>query len=452
MKINFIDHAVEIGKRSVSKTTGFLHYHHEKEVDPKESIPLFENFAFALALFRTRNVDNIELAVDLVSRLICFQNHEGLFPVYIHEFPNVNYNSNSDILIVLFWIQKEFSKLLEPKIKERLKAAIKKMVVALDDKSSLFKQCTYFKFQVVRAALLKEKVDISSFDFESINSKESIKDALLALQVMDLENKSEMALKIWNHIFRFYSYNLFAYIGPPVDLFQNGFWPELSLADLFLIFYFKQFEDFIINREDPIFLLGGIVRPLLNLPKMPIFLEPETFENRSWHGVIGPDYSFIAMKNSNEPIDRKFRGYHLFRILLSQNSSLVCQDYDALLSSKIDKHELVLMFELSQTIKSDEFELQFYLENNLGQVFVEDVKATSFKMKEKLTIYHNKKRALDLTFSIVEGSGVFTGHILRSNRPSQLIKKDKTQAFDYSISLRTLKRSERCKIEARILF
>lgn len=421
--MNLIDLAVDIGKKKYSNKTGFLHHHHEKQSNSFETIPIFENFAFALALLRTRNVDNVAMAIDLVKKLRGFQNEEGFFPMYIHEFPQVNYNLNVDICIALFWIDREFFKLFD----RELKKVLRRLIKACDKKSFCFSKNVLLKFKVLSSLFSKKRID--SLDF-LLDSKEDIKDMLLAIQMVDLENKKKQSRDLLKKALSFYSST--DYIGPPIDLFQNESAPELTFSDLFVLSYLKKLS----KIDHPIFMLGGLIRPVN------FSIEADPFELDQWHCLRNKGVSIISMKKST-PIDKRFRGFHLFRAFFK--NSLVCQDFESQFSSEIKEDHLILKFDLSKDIKLDQFEIQFFTEMS-SEVLVDNTKATSFKCGDRISILNDDKKGVILSFF---SDALFTGHILRSNRHSQLVK-NRVLAFDYAIALRTIRRSSDCSVEVKI--
>ena len=85
---HLIDQAVTVGRTYQSPQTGFIHYHKScPNSTVHHTIPIYENALFILALFRTRLMDNIKEGQSLLAKLLHFQNKEGNFPVYLHEFP-----------------------------------------------------------------------------------------------------------------------------------------------------------------------------------------------------------------------------------------------------------------------------------------------------------------------------------------------------------------------------
>jgi hypothetical protein len=78
--------ALAAGRKRQSPVTGFIHHCYESPERSWETIPIYENFCFALALFRSRTAENMLEAKALLEKLFSFEVN-GEFPVYLHEYP-----------------------------------------------------------------------------------------------------------------------------------------------------------------------------------------------------------------------------------------------------------------------------------------------------------------------------------------------------------------------------
>ncbi len=66
-------------KKRQSPRTKFIHL--------DDTVPIFENFCFAMALLRSQTVEGVMEGKELIERLIGFQTPDGNFPIHLHEFP-----------------------------------------------------------------------------------------------------------------------------------------------------------------------------------------------------------------------------------------------------------------------------------------------------------------------------------------------------------------------------
>lgn len=87
------------------------------------------------------------------------------------------------------------------------------------------------------------------------------------------------------------------------------------------------------------------------------------------------------------------------------------------------------------------------------RILVEGIPATTFSLSDKVQ-FKSGPYTFTLTFELVEGSGDFVGHIARGNRPSQLALKgeNRFRAYDWHIFLRTLRRTDPCRIQIHVSY
>lgn len=100
-----IELALSAGKRRQSEVTGFVHLCYENREKNWETIPVYENFCFALALLRSRTAENILKSRALIERLLPFE-VGGEFPLYLHEFPQARVGAK--LYPVIFFILRDF--------------------------------------------------------------------------------------------------------------------------------------------------------------------------------------------------------------------------------------------------------------------------------------------------------------------------------------------------------
>src|SRR5690242_7429818 len=120
-----IELAIKAGRVRQSPLTGFVHHNYENSERAAETIPVYENFCFALALFRTKSVENVLEAKALLERLFAFQALEG-FPIYLHEFPQVKSRKlEQKLAIVAQFFLRDFSSVLGDFLRSKLELLIR---------------------------------------------------------------------------------------------------------------------------------------------------------------------------------------------------------------------------------------------------------------------------------------------------------------------------------------
>lgn len=122
-----IDLAVQAGRKRQSPRTGFVHYYPGLE-GLCDTIPVFENFCMAFALFRLKTTESVTEGKEIIERLLAFQTDDGNFPVYLHDFPKCwDFNLGAKIGPILIHILQDFGTVLNVVYKEKLENAIKKI-------------------------------------------------------------------------------------------------------------------------------------------------------------------------------------------------------------------------------------------------------------------------------------------------------------------------------------
>lgn len=114
---------LELFRRMQSEQTGFIHLHYQELLGERhDTIPLVENFLFALSLLRSRTAEQMLEARELLHKLLPFQSREGNFPVYLHDYPNCKeLLAGVKILPALYWILKDFGTVVGAEVKECFK-------------------------------------------------------------------------------------------------------------------------------------------------------------------------------------------------------------------------------------------------------------------------------------------------------------------------------------------
>lgn len=122
-----VELALKAGRLKQSPQTGFVHHSYENLEKSSETIPVYENFCFALALFRTKIAENVLEGKALLDRLFAFQTPEG-FPIYLHEYPQCKSRKlESKLSIVAQFLLKDFSAVLGEALRSKLELLVRPM-------------------------------------------------------------------------------------------------------------------------------------------------------------------------------------------------------------------------------------------------------------------------------------------------------------------------------------
>ncbi len=139
-----VELALKAGRKRQSEITRFVHYCNEAPEKSGETIPTYENFCFALALLRSRIVENILEAKALLEKLLAFQ-IDGQFPVYLHEYPLCRYAGlGSKLYPVLFFILRDFHMVLGEPLRLQLQELQKRYALSEIQRPETPEECAEY--------------------------------------------------------------------------------------------------------------------------------------------------------------------------------------------------------------------------------------------------------------------------------------------------------------------
>jgi hypothetical protein len=471
-----IDMAAVAGEKRTSAQTGYLHlkYHAEHE-DVQHTIPFVENFLFILALFRTKNIENITRAKGLLEKLLHFQGIDGNFPVYLHEYPvATDHYLSVQLLAPFYWIFQGFQQILGNELKNKVESSFIKLIKHSLQTASMKNPPFVIRFQIACGALaigkllgLKDvEMDGEKFlkEFNTITKEwfqpRSLSDLLAALQMITNTIESPFAL-FWDHIFLIWHTGLNAYSGPSVLEYQSGLEPEVTLYDLYMGYFSGKFSKRAL-KDSAVHLQAALIQPLDKQ------LDDSIKEN--WNGNIEDSsfsvvskekYSFAFIEQREVLNPAKDKGFSPFKLIWGGSDRLHTLTTEGGNSKNISFSEsqgvLEFLFHLSEVPeledKEKSREISFYFDLfDKSSVKIEGFSATTFKLGEKIDVNVDGFK-FSLKFELVQGEGQFLGHFMRGNRPSQIANKGKERfaAYDWQLFLRTIRRPQtECVIKATI--
>lgn len=248
--------AICCGRCWQSSQTGYIHYSYKKtDENVHHPIPLYENFIFALALLRSRNADNISDAKDIIRRLLYFQSREGEmagnFPIYLHEFPFCKDRLwGAHLLVVFYWIYRNFHHVLSSEIKQALKMALIRLqnycLQTISQKSASYP--VMFKIAACAKAVgaLLDQNEIAqkgerlyrelqkSPDKASWSTPSALSDLILGYQILSpsLENGPDKAF--WDHLVSTWHRETCTYCGAGWKEYYQAKEPQVTFYDYFM--------------------------------------------------------------------------------------------------------------------------------------------------------------------------------------------------------------------------
>jgi hypothetical protein len=376
-----------------------------------DTIPVFENFCFALALFRQKSSESVLEGKEIIERLLAFQTEEGNFPVFLHEYPKCwDFHLGLKIAPVIIHVLREFSSVLNFAYKEKLESALKKMVRPPKSPS----------WELRYRACLGEELSFPSPDtpqewFDSIVSDQLVCKGRSYPIPYDCELRS------------------FSGDHPAQEKGEPQPLPiEYVLAE-------KDGFDKRLLRDHPNQIYSALLYPFTSSKETALtFFQQNDPVRILWRGETLHSFEIPKgiyrnnLKNHNsEP-----------------NSRSPKTDSSGCLGVKSDE---CITFELPDELeigRDDLFEVLTYCDiSPETTLYVNDQKGMVFYLGDTVSI-RTPHVHIHLRFEILKGEGEFCGHISRANRPSQIACHGSNQyeAYDWQIGLRTLRRKGSCTV------
>lgn len=480
--------AIAAGRSLQSSQTGFLHYNYRPLDYPvPDTIPLYENFLFSLALFRNRTPETFAEAKSLLDKLLNFQCFEdtlslGNFPLYLHQFPTCSDNHvGYQLLPVFYWILRDFTLALGSELEEKLNTATRtllqyclrlqettpaplhlsiKVAAAAEALGRLWNDRQLNELGMKVLDTLREKVD--SPDCPIYFTPAHMGNILAALQLAYEDISNGPWRPFWKRVCQGWHIQLASYVGPALRVSQFKEEPEPTLYDLYMGYFADRYSQRSFAHR-PFQLQGALIHPaheIMIQPALP-FEASGKIEERRWFVQQAPKYGLGLLQKIDRDASKE-PPYALFRLVwgdLNKTHTLVCQGGSSETNDFVLTEDGVdLLFQLPAEVppeaKQRNREVQFFLDHQEGVTIRTkgNEKANTFQLGEEVQIEARGALRVRLLFSLETGEGRFFGHISLGNRPAQLCTEgpDRFSAFDWQIFLRTISREPGCRLRVSI--
>lgn len=346
-----LDVALQSCRLHQSKVTGFVH-------DTPETISLYTNALFALALLRQKTQESIQEAKFVLDRFLSFQNESGNFPEYMHDFPVCrNHQNAAKMLLPLRIIQKEFAHILGEALSKKLNHSI--------DSATAFSQ---------------------QYPKKSERSEEMAPKALGEL-IVEKGTTPEL-LKLLSQTWHAPSKK---YCGKAA-VNQVGFSPEITLYD-YILGYFSECPNEAILRPQ----FAAIQAALLPAQKAIL----DAGDTKPYH---------IQLQKNREPLSL-VAGLHTLLFALPtasvesvEEGKIVVELAEEILPDNIEKADVLSLFVDALPDVS---------------IFVNGQKSTTFHLSDIIDVKMGEVQ-LQLSFAMT-GAPEYIGHIMKGNRPRQML-------------------------------
>ncbi len=424
-QLKSFDLALRAARQRQSPRTGFVHLHWGAE-EGSDTIPIYENFCFVLALYRQKKLEAALEAKELLEKLFHFQSPEGNFPVYLHEYPRCRDRMQAlKITPLLLQLLRRFSSILSPELKQKITSCIDRMLGSVTGDLS--------PFWSHRLAMCLGKGAIGQPDPAQLSPADWT-EWLISAQLG--ETNGEIVTPLSATLFH---PGMQVYTGPAQSDLQEGFEPRPSPIEWLWAERQGAFSERL-GKDHPLQLHLAALWPW----------DTEADLLSHWH-LASSDFSAIAW--SPKPV-----GGHQLRILWSGKSlhSFVLPPLQCTTEIRKTKesNRLELLFDLPEEVdqgRNDLFEIAFYCDaSSATALSINGRKGTAFQMGDLVSVSADGYE-INLSFELVSGEGDFLGHLSRANRLTQ-VKKGGFEAYDWQIGLRTLRRAANIQIRAILTF
>ena len=411
--------ALIYGRSCLGPTTHLIHQ------SGLELIPIYENFCYAIALIRQRSVEGVTEGKELLERLYAFQAPKGLawsgnFPLYLHEYPRCFCPLQSlKIATLLHQLLLEFSHVLSVPFKRKTRRVLK---LLLDCACKRREEKPFTPIWEARYRVLIGETPLSN---ECASSSEWAEELITAqLQGREIETFERLIHPTMR-----------VYCGPSERELQEKNEPIVSVLDAWA---------------------QRLSTPHESHLKAVSLIQP--YSPRFWSGAVG-NWQVRQMERGalcfaeQSVMKKDDRLAMRFIWMGSSLHSLVVATQDARVEIKETHEGLLARFdlpELEEVLDNDFFEVALYCDHSPEtEIRIDGGRATLFQLGQMVSI-QTPERNIHLRFEIEDGSGNFVGQLSRSNRPFQAVSSG--EAYDWKISLRTLKRSAHVCLKLQICF
>ncbi|MCE2983418.1 MAG: hypothetical protein LW832_07620 [Parachlamydia sp.] len=456
-----VELSLQAGRSFKSSQTGFVHYCHQLPVPQfHQSVPLYENFLFALSLFRSKLVDNIQEAKELLAKLLHYQNDKGNLPYYLHDYP-VGQEPYLAVRLLppLIYMERDFGHVMGKELKDRVNTAIHSLMSFTkeahekgafpDSAAVLLGACRHVRGEEVRAELLGRK--------ECWHATAFLAELMVAAQLMGANDPA------WEEFFKHLSSTwhptIGSYCGPCIREWQEKDEPQPVFYDLWMGALMGRLPKRL--RQPGIYhLQGALIQPgLFSLPERPLN-QSGAYQGEKWSIAGTGDWSWAALekKQKYSPIIEKT--YTPFRLIaghLDKIQSFVCQGGRAeavhyVANPDYSKIELDFLFDEDPGREREKTRdiCFFWNDHPDWPLLVEGHPSTVFEIGQTVSIQLKDALTLRLQF-LVEGEADWIGHMAKGNRPSQvkaLGEQRFFESYDRILFLRCIRQSGACRVKA----
>ncbi len=443
----YVEKALRDVQPFLSTQTGLLHLHRDLyEGLPVQAAPTYENFLYALLLFRRKTVESIQQGKRQLSRLLSFQQMDpsrdqyGSFPSILTEYPECrDWHLPISLCLVMSALRTSFESVLGDDLKARVHACHGMLTAcahnnALKSMTSGWASCVLALQEFLLHPPSKDSSPLRSFEAAArtfIEGREWLRPdafgkvlaALSHLQCKDMALPTallESARQMWHA-------GAGTYDGPALGSFQFGYVPAVTLFDCMMsVCWMAPMR----NRPWPY--LASLELALMTPPEEPchpLSTRQEKPSGRPFMKRVVGSTTLSACLFA--PTTSEVFGFHPIRIVTDHCTMVLHFPNGQLLELSQDGNRFVGRVKVNGLREENPSLMHAFVERSEDtQLLVDGKKATVFT-PEKGIVVANK----DVNISLSAQLPGCLGHVVLSNRPGQLLAKHKNGAIAYDWKL-----------------
>ena len=447
----YVEKAIREIRPYCSQQTGVLHLHPDLYAGmPAQAAPTYENFLFALLLFRRKTMETIQEGKALLTHLLSFQNLDGSsdqygnFPPILTSYPVCrDWHLPIHLCLVITAMRIGFDSILGEELKERLHECHRTLLACAQNNQ---KKCYTSRWGAciiaMQKLLLHSPTDSTEFlqvfadaskmfvsEREWLHP-EAFAKVLVAASQLQCDELSlpvsliESAQRLWNP-------EASTYAGPALGVFQFGGVPETTLFDCLMSLY----------CNTPLKQRPWPYRTSLELalitPSEKMYGAPE--RSTQWGqensfsvwslGSLSVSACFFAPKMS------ELHGFHPIRIVTSSETVVFHFPSGQLLELSLYGRRFEGRVRITEIKEDDPSLLRAFVERHDGTTLLVDGKAASTFDPGKGISIVNEMGTIHISSEVPNSCCL--GHVSLGNRPGQLIPKKRSEniAYDWKVSI-----------------
>ena len=464
--------ALITGRKYQSPQTKFIHYFYGRvSPDKADTIPLYDNALFVLALLRSRTIEAIQEAKQLLRHLLAFQiqtegDQQGSFPIYLHHYPECQDPSVAlRLLTPFYWIIKQFGHILGSDLKQQLEQAID-LALEFCLRSHQQKPFPYplairlAAFQVAYGRASSPILDdLAHQQLTAWHTTTQLVDILVGLQMAVTELSTSIWQPLWERMIQTWHIPTGSYMGPHIREWDIDGEPKPALYDLYGGYFSGQFSTRA-EKHDIFQLQSVLIQPTTDrFPHSFPLMSQSDYKQQHWEACLYPTYTYTLLDKNHAPNPSLDKTWTPFRFVwgdLKKMFSFVCQGGSC---EKVEVTQngqnIQLIFELDD-LQIDEAShkervIEFFVSYAPQVHFtINDQFANTFKFGQVLQLALGPFK-FEMQWNLLSGEGDFFGHWMYGNRHSHIDQDNNhLQAHDWTLFLRSLRRTGHCRIQVLI--